>query len=107
MDRIPETWKPYFAVSVGDPVKDHDFLLERSPQTYIDQTTCPLLVIQGKNDPRVIERESHDLVDHLNAAGKQVEYLMFENEGHDVLKYENRIRCYTDITEFFKKWLAE
>ena len=30
---------------------------------------------------------------------------MFENEGHDVLKYENRIRCYTDITEFFKKQL--
>ena len=107
MERIPETWKPYFAMSVGDPVKDHDFLLERSPQTYIDQTTCQLLVIQGKNDPRVIERESHDLVDHLNAAGKQVDYLMFENEGHDVLKYENRIRCYTDITEFFKKWLAE
>jgi pimeloyl-ACP methyl ester carboxylesterase len=105
LDRIPETWKPYYVIALGDPVKDHDFLVDRSPETYIDQITCPLLVIQGKNDPRVIERESHDLVEHLKAGGKQVEYLMFENEGHDVLKYENRIRCYTEITEFFKKYL--
>ena len=28
---------------------------------------------------------------------------MFENEGHDVLKYENRVPCYNAITEFFKK----
>jgi len=105
LERIPATWKPYYDISLGNPEKDHDFLVDRSPQTYIDQITCPLLVIQGKNDPRVIEAESHDLVNHLKETGKQVEYLMFENEGHDVLKYENRIRCYTEITEFFKKYL--
>jgi pimeloyl-ACP methyl ester carboxylesterase len=105
MARIPETWKPYFRIAVGDPEKDHDFLVERSPRTYIDQVTCPMLVIQGKNDPRVIERESRDLVERLRGQGKQVEYLMFENEGHDVLKYENRVRCYTAITDFFKQYL--
>ncbi len=105
LDRIPETWKPYFNMALGDPVKDREFLLERSPRTHIDQIACPLLVIQGKNDPRVVERESHDLVDHLREQGKQVEYLMFENEGHDVLKFENRVRCYTAITDFFKKYL--
>jgi len=105
-ERIPETWKPYFEVALGHPVKDHDFLVERSPQTYIDQIACPLLVIQGANDPRVKETESHDLVEHLKQAGKQVEYLMFADEGHDVLKYENRIKCYTEITEFFKKYLG-
>ena len=26
MDRLPETWKPYFALAVGDPEKDRDFL---------------------------------------------------------------------------------
>lgn len=103
MDRIPETWKPYFRIAVGDPEKDHDMLVERSPRTYIDQVACPLLVIQGKNDPRVIERESRDLVEHLRGIGKQVEYLVFENEGHDVLKFENRVRCYTAITDFFKQ----
>ena len=56
MDRIPETWKPYFALAVGDPEKDRDFLVDRSPRTYIDDLACPLLVIQGQNDPRVVER---------------------------------------------------
>ena len=64
-----------------------------------------MLVIQGKNDPRVIEQESRDLVDYLSSIGKQVEYLMFENEGHDVLKFENRVTCYNAITDFFKKHL--
>ncbi len=107
LDRIPETWKPYFKISMGDPVEDHDFLVERSPRTYIDQVKCPLLVIQGKNDPRVIEQESRDLVEHLRSIGKQVEYLVFENEGHDVLKRENRITCYNTITDFFKKQLMK
>jgi len=104
-DRLPETWKPYFQISLGDPVKDRDFLVERSPKTYIDKIQCPLLVIQGKNDPRVIEQESSDLVEHLRSNGKAVEYLMFENEGHDVLKLENRIVCYNAITDFFIRQL--
>jgi len=105
MDRIPEAWKPYFAIAVGDPVNDRDLLIERSPRTYMDQLACPLLVIQGKNDPRVVERESRDVVEHLRARGKQVEYLLFENEGHDVLKFENRVRCYNAIADFFAEHL--
>lgn len=104
-ERIPETWKPYFRIALGDPETDRDFLVERSPCTYIHQTTSPLLVIQGKNDPRVVERESHDLVESLRSQGKQVEYLVFQNEGHDVLKFENRVACYNAITDFFKQQL--
>jgi len=104
-DRIPETWKPYMAKAVGDPVEDRDFLIERSPRSYLDQLGCPMLVIQGKNDPRVVEQESRDLVEDLRSKGKQIEYLMFENEGHDVLKFENRVTCYNSITDFFRNHL--
>ncbi len=106
-DRIPETWKPYFKIALGDPddPQEREFLVERSPRTYMDQLDTPLLVIQGKNDPRVVERESRDLVENLRDAGNEVEYLMFENEGHDVLKFENRVTCYNAITEFFEKYL--
>jgi pimeloyl-ACP methyl ester carboxylesterase len=103
VERIPETWKPYFTLAIGDPVKDREFLLERSPRRYVDNIRCPLLVIQGKNDPRVIERESRDVVEALRAQGKSAEYLMFEDEGHDVLKYDNRVQCYNTITEFFRQ----
>lgn len=106
-ERIPETWKPYFRQALGDPSIPEDLamLKERSPKTHIDNVACPMLVIQGKNDPRVVEPESHDLVEYLRNIGKNIEYLMFDNEGHDVLKYENRVLCYTEITEFFKKYL--
>jgi pimeloyl-ACP methyl ester carboxylesterase len=104
-ERIPESWKPNFRVTVGDPEIERDFLIERSPRTYLKDLRCPLLVIQGKNDRRVIERESLDLVEELRGQQKQVEYLVFENEGHDVLKIENRITVYTTITDFFKRVL--
>src|SRR5262245_59092364 len=103
--RIPETWTTYFALALGDPEKDRDFLLERSPRTQIEDITAPLLVIQGKNDPRVVEQESHDLVEELRGKGRDVDYLVFEDEGHDVLKLPNRVRCYDRIVGFFSEHL--
>ena len=103
--RIPETWKPYFAIALGDPQKDRDFLVDRSPRTHIEKLKSPMLVIQGKNDPRVVEQESRDLVERLRDIGKDIEYLMFPDEGHDVLTFENRVRCYSAIVEFFQKHL--
>ena len=64
-----------------------------------------MLVIQGKNDPRVVEQESSDLVEAMRAQGKDVDYLVFEDEGHDVLKLPNKVRCYETIVDFFKKHL--
>ena len=81
-------------------------LVERSPRTKIGDVTAPLLVIQGENDPRVVEPESPDLVEELRGAGKDVDYLVFEDEGHDVLKLANRVRCYDAITGFFSRHLA-
>jgi dipeptidyl aminopeptidase/acylaminoacyl peptidase len=106
VERIPETWKPYFQLAVGDPDADREFFTERSPRTRIRDIGCPLLVIQGQNDPRVVEQESHDVVEELRSAGKDVEYLVFEDEGHDVLKLPNRVRCYEAITSFFSAHLA-
>jgi pimeloyl-ACP methyl ester carboxylesterase len=99
--RVPETWKPFMTFLMGDPETEKDFLIERSPGTYIKDIACPLLVIQGKNDPRVVEVESRELVEKLRGMGKEVDYLMFEDEGHDVLKFENRVMCYNAITGFF------
>ncbi len=104
MDRIPETWKPYFREAIGNPdvPEERADLVARSPKTHIESVACPLLVIQGKNDPRVVEPESRDVVEKLRAMGKTVDYLVFENEGHDVLKFENKVKCYNSITDFFR-----
>ena len=107
LQRIPETWKPYFKMCLGDPAIPEElaFLIERSPRTHLENLACPLLVIQGKNDPRVVLAESRDLVENLRSQGKQADFLVFENEGHDVLKYENRVTCYNAITDYFKQYL--
>ena len=106
IDRIPETWKPYFALTVGDPEKDRDEMVARSPRTYISDISCPLLVIQGQNDPRVVEQESRDVVEELRGLGRDVDYLVFADEGHDVLKLANRVRCYDAIVGFFSEHLT-
>lgn len=77
----------------------------RSPKTYLDNLACPMLVIQGRNDPRVVAKESEELVVDLKKNGKDIELLVFEDEGHDVLKYNNRITCYNAIADFFAKYL--
>lgn len=106
-DRIPETWKPYFKLSIGDPEKPEDraFLIERSPKTHLHNMGAPMLVIQGRNDPRVVAAESEDLVRELKSQGKDIDLMIFEDEGHDVLKYENRVTCYNAIVDFFAKHL--
>ncbi len=107
LERIPETWKTYFHIVLGDPEKDREFLVERSPSTYLHNLACPLLVIQGRNDPRVRAAESEDLVAALRAQGKDVELVIFEDEGHDVIKFPNKVRCYTEIVAFFKRHLRQ
>jgi pimeloyl-ACP methyl ester carboxylesterase len=107
-ERIPVTWKPYFKLALGDPEKseERDFLIERSPRTHLENMSAPMLVIQGRNDPRVVAAESEDLVNELKAPGQELQLLIFEDEGHDVLKYENRVACYNAIADFFAKHLS-
>ena len=106
-ERIPETWKPYFKLSIGDPDKAEERadLVQRSPKTHLHNMAAPMLVIQGRNDPRVVAAESEDLVRELKSQGKDIDLLIFEDEGHDVLKYENRVKCYNAIADFFEKHL--
>ncbi len=106
LPRLPPTWQTFFRLGLGDPEKDKDFLVERSPKTYMNQLSAPLMIIQGKNDPRVPEPESADLVADLRKGGVKVDYLVYEDEGHDVLRFKNRVNCYNAITEFFLKHLG-
>jgi dipeptidyl aminopeptidase/acylaminoacyl peptidase len=53
----------------------------------------------------MVAKESEQLVIDLKKKGKNIEILLFEDEGHDVLKYANRVTCYNAITDFFTKYL--
>lgn len=103
IESMPPDWKPYIGKFVGDPEKDRDKLIEQSPINTIEKVDCPLLVVQGAKDPRVVKEESDQVVDRLRKAGREVEYLVFEDEGHGFLKTENELKAYTTIAEFLEK----
>jgi len=105
INRLPESWRPQIYLTLGHPEKDRDFLIERSPKTYVQNIKCPLLIVQGKNDPRVLLAESTEVFETLKANGVPAEMLTFDNEGHDVSRFDNKVVCYTRIVEFFKKCL--
>lgn len=91
---VPPTWKRFIARFVGDPETEADFLMERSPITYVDNVRAPLLVIQGATDPRVVKGESDQLVDKLESLGREVEYVVFDDEGHGFTKRTNELKAY-------------
>jgi dipeptidyl aminopeptidase/acylaminoacyl peptidase len=103
---VPPTWKRFIARFVGDPEAEPDFLMERSPITYVENVTTPLLVIQGATDPRVVKGESDQLVDKLKSLGREVEYVVFDDEGHGFTKRANELRAYRLTAEWLERHLA-
>ncbi len=103
---VPPTWRRLMARWVGDPETEVDFLMERSPISYVDQITTPLFVIQGANDPRVVQAESDQIVDRLRARGVDVRYDVYEDEGHGFTKRENELKAIRDIATFLEKRLT-
>jgi dipeptidyl aminopeptidase/acylaminoacyl peptidase len=104
--RLPESWLTYLRLQIGDPQTERDTLVARSPRTYLGALACPLLVVQGANDRRVTRFDSDELVAELRAAGKDVDYLVFDDEGHDFTRRTNKARCYQAITTFFERHLC-
>jgi dipeptidyl aminopeptidase/acylaminoacyl peptidase len=96
----PPTWRSKVAFMVGDPEADEQFLMSRSPVTYVDQIKAPLLVIQGANDPRVPKAESDQIVERLRARGVEVRYDVYPDEGHSFGKRENQIKAWSSAGEF-------
>ena len=102
---VPEHWKPFMADWVGDPDTEADFLLSRSPITYIENLKCPILIIQGAKDPRVVKPESDQVVEKLRSMGRVVEYVVFDDEGHGFTKQKNEFTTYKRATEFLLEHL--
>jgi dipeptidyl aminopeptidase/acylaminoacyl peptidase len=108
LESIPPWWASIRAslyMEIGDPVQDRERLLSRSPLVHAKNIAKPLLVIQGKNDPRVLEAESREMAAAVEASGVPVEYVLFPDEGHGFRKKANRIRASESYLAFLEKYL--
>jgi len=103
---VPPQWQRFMAQWVGDPDTEADFLRERSPITYVDQVQAALLVIQGAKDPRVVKSESDQMVERLRELGREVEYFVFEDEGHGFTRYSNDVHAYRLTCDWLESHLG-
>lgn len=82
------------------------FLLSISPLTHAERITKPLLVVQGRNDPRVPWSESEQIVRRLQALQRPVWYLLADNEGHGFARRENADYYFVALTRFVEQALG-
>ena len=81
------------------------FLQQISPLNNAQRISKPLLVIQGKNDPRVPLSESEQFVKAIRKNGGVAWYIMFKDEGHGVKKKVNRDFYYNAASLFLQSYL--
>jgi dipeptidyl aminopeptidase/acylaminoacyl peptidase len=83
------------------------FLEEISPHKNVEKIDIPLLVVQGRNDPRVPPSESEQIVEALRERNRPVWFIEALNEGHGYSRKEN-IDVYEQATIlFFQKYLVQ
>lgn len=103
---VPPHWRSLTKAWVGDAEEDREMLIARSPITHVDNLRCPLMVVQGATDPRVVKAESDQMVERLRAMGREVEYLVFEDEGHGFAKRANQLKGYKAMADFMLSHLS-
>jgi dipeptidyl aminopeptidase/acylaminoacyl peptidase len=65
------------------------------------------MVIHGANDPRVPLEEAEQIVNALRAREVPVEFLVYADEGHGLVKLDNKLDAYPRIAAFLDRHLSE
>jgi dipeptidyl aminopeptidase/acylaminoacyl peptidase len=94
-------------VEYGTLKNDLDFLRSVSPLNRVAQIKTPLMVIQGKNDPRVPYTEAEQIVKALRDRNAPVEYKLFDDEGHGIAKLSNRLIVYPLVADFLDRYMKQ
>ena len=93
--------------NMGDPEEKRELWVSHSPYFFLDRVSAPVQMICGANDPRCPASESVDARDKLVKLGKDVELLLYEDEGHAFLKIENVVDAEMRRVEFLEKVLKD
>jgi len=107
---IPPWWEAFREAlykELGDPFKDEEMLRAKSPLFHAENIVRPMIVLQGANDPRVLQVESDEMVAAARKNGVPVEYIVFPDEGHGFVKKENEIKGYKAILQFLEQYLKQ
>ena len=106
---IPPYWEAsrnQLYKEMGDPYsRDSIRLYNISPLFHAKNIKNPVMVLQGANDPRVLQIESDEIVQAARDAGAHVEYLLFKDAGHGFVKKQQQIEGNEKILTFLNNYL--
>lgn len=113
--RLIESFPPYWEhhigmwhLYVGNPAntKHRAVMDSKSPLFHVGAVRRPLLLVHGKTDTRVRFDQAEELMDALLKAGKDVEFLPLEKEGHFIVSPRSNEIMYRRIERFLERCLA-
>ncbi|HNT75045.1 MAG TPA: S9 family peptidase [Anaerolineae bacterium] len=90
----------YLDQIVGSYPEQRDVYLARSPIHHVAGLNCPVIFLQGLEDPVVSPKQAETMVAALREKGIPVAYLPFEGEQHGFRRAEN-IRRALDAELYF------
>jgi dipeptidyl aminopeptidase/acylaminoacyl peptidase len=93
--------------NMGDPKENYEKWYNASPYFFLDRVNAPVQLICGGNDPRCPASDSIDARDKLVELGREVELLVYEEEGHVFLKMEHVIDAEVRRVEFLVRVLEK
>ena len=105
INSVPPYWEPFKEMiyeMVANPNTDSLMIAAYSPIEISDSVTVPVLIAQGKNDTRVKPISVDRYVAKLKSNGVFVKYIFMEDEGHSIIKEENRIKFYKEAESFIE-----
>jgi dipeptidyl aminopeptidase/acylaminoacyl peptidase len=83
------------------------YLEKIAPMNNIEKIKKPMLVIAGKNDPRVPLSESQQIAEALKQAGTPVWLMIANDEGHGYRKKPNQDFQFYSTVEFLQEYLLK
>ena len=92
---------------VGDPVKDAEQLKATSPLAQAARIRQPLLMAYGEADRRVPIFHGKKLVDAVRQTNKDVEWVVYPNEGHGWGLPATRIDFWTRVEKFLDRNIGQ
>ncbi len=93
----------YLDSLVGELPRHAGRYLERSPLTHAPSITVPMLVLQGRDDKVVPVGQADAMVAAMRNAGGEVEYHVYDGEGHGFRRLANVVDEYERTERFLSR----
>ncbi len=124
LDNVPQFWeftnrplsdkmnfftKKAFVTSMGGNPNDPEgarYLEKCSPLNALEAIKAPLLLIHGRNDHIVAEKESEQIYHSMKNNCKTVTYVLFTDEGHRIAKFANKMMYLNHAEQFLSQHLG-